>query len=625
MPRQGETEVRRAQLIAPFGVGAMVVSRDGVSMICAGLDDWFVHDADSRRSLDVEEFNVHEWRLERYLRVNHFRLPPDYREPHPGQDNTNVKLRVPAWRFPLWHWCPKCKRLQEFGRAQREPSLCKHCSEGEEKRWKTRMVQVRFVAMCEHGHLQDFPWREWVHGNRDTICDGQLYLKSLRGLGLGSLRVECSCGEKRSLAGITRPLKSFLCRGHRPWLGDAEPESCGLPLRGTLRNATNVYFADVRSAIYLPRGGAVVPDELVALFEQPPLSTVVSILRDTSVLRVPSLRGTKYSGLLQEYTDQQIEAAIRIFQGERVHDAPLDENIPEDRIEEELRRGEFLVLRQSQASSELRVKLCQVEEYQQGIFPVATYFTLLSLIPKLRETRALAGFSRVVPENGLGLETRKRMLWREMPTGDEAWLPATVVYGEGLYLELNDVRLRSWESIKEVRERAEALERRYRKVQQDRKLRDRSITPRLLLIHTLAHLIINQLTFECGYSTASLRERLYISDGSTGTSMAGLLIYTAAGDSEGTLGGLVRMGTPGNLERVLRNAIEGARWCSADPICLELGWRGQGPDSCNGAACHNCSLIPETSCELFNRFLDRSMLIGDQESGLVGFFSSLTL
>lgn len=623
MTGRGETEVRRGHLIAPFGVGAMVVSKDGVSMICAGLDDWFISDGNSIGTLDVEEFTIHEWRLERYLRVSHFRLPPDYREPHPGQDSTNAKLTVPAWRFPLWHWCPKCKRLQEFGCAQREPTLCKYCSEGEKKRWKTEMVQVRFVAMCERGHLQDFPWREWAHGSGDTVCNDQLYLKSLGGLGLGTLRVECSCGASRSLAGITSPLKSFPCRGHRPWLGDIEPESCGLPLRGTLRNATNVYYADVRSAIYLPRGGAVVPDELVALFEQPPLSTVASILKDTGGLNVTNLRRNKFGRLLHGYTDQQIEAAIQMIQGERVHDAPLDENIPEDEIEEEIRRSEFSVLRQPQASLELKVNLRSVDDYQQDIFPVARYFRQLSLIPKLRETRALVGFSRVVPENDLGLETRKRMLWRKMPDEGDAWLPATVVYGEGIYLELDEERLRQWESREEVRERAKALDQRYRKVQEERKLRGRNITPRLLLIHTLAHLMINQLTFECGYSTASLRERLYISDGSADTSIAGLLIYTAAGDSEGTLGGLVRMGTPGNLERVLRNSIEGARWCSADPICLELGRRGQGPDSCNGAACHNCSLTPETSCELFNRFLDRSMIVGDQESGLIGFFSDL--
>ena len=148
----------------------------------------------------------------------------------------------------------------------------------------------------------------------------------------------------------------------------------------------------------------------------------------------------------------------------------------------------------------------------------------------------------------------------------------------------------------------------------------------MLLVHTLAHLLINQLTFESGYSSAALRERLYVADATESQPMAGLLIYTAAGDSEGTMGGLVRMASPGLLEHVLRNAIDGAGWCSADPICMELGATGgQGPDSCNNAACHNCALVPETSCELFNRFLDRAMVVGDNQSNMEGFFSTASL
>jgi len=105
-----------------------------------------------------------------------------------------------------------------------------------------------------------------------------------------------------------------------------------------------------------------------------------------------------------------------------------------------------------------------------------------------------------------------------------------------------------------------------------------------------------------------------------GTSgMAGVLIYTAAGDSEGSMGGLVRMGEPGILEYTLARALERAQWCSSDPVCIES--KGQGPDSCNLAACHSCSLLPETSCEEQNRLLDRGVVIGTLEEPDSGFFS----
>jgi hypothetical protein len=143
------------------------------------------------------------------------------------------------------------------------------------------------------------------------------------------------------------------------------------------------------------------------------------------------------------------------------------------------------------------------------------------------------------------------------------------------------------------------------------------------VLGTFAHLLINQLTFECGYSTAALRERLYISEAAEAP-MAGVLIYTAAGDAEGTMGGLVRMGKPGYLEPAILAALRSALWCSADPVCMEIGTQsGQGPDSCNLAACHNCCLVPETACEEFNRFLDRAVVVGLLENREMGFFHGL--
>jgi hypothetical protein len=106
--------------------------------------------------------------------------------------------------------------------------------------------------------------------------------------------------------------------------------------------------------------------------------------------------------------------------------------------------------------------------------------------------------------------------------------------------------------------------------------------------------------------------------------MAGLLIYTAAGDSEGTMGGLVRMARQDNLKPVFAAALNDAHWCSTDPVCMDAGEKGQGPDSCNLAACHGCVLLPETSCEEFNRFLDRGLVIGTFDNPDLGYFSSLT-
>jgi len=104
--------------------------------------------------------------------------------------------------------------------------------------------------------------------------------------------------------------------------------------------------------------------------------------------------------------------------------------------------------------------------------------------------------------------------------------------------------------------------------------------------------------------------------------MAGVMIYTASGDTEGSLGGIVRQAEPRNLERSIRYSLSEGQWCSSDPVCSET--IGQGSDGANLAACHSCALLPETSCEYGNRLLDRVLVLGDAAGEKAGYFSELT-
>ncbi len=150
---------------------------------------------------------------------------------------------------------------------------------------------------------------------------------------------------------------------------------------------------------------------------------------------------------------------------------------------------------------------------------------------------------------------------------------------------------------------------------------NRDINPAFVLIHTFAHLLIKRLCFNCGYGSSSLREKIYFSS-DPGERMNGVLIYTSSGDSEGSMGGLVRQGTEKFLSKLIKDAIEDSRWCSADPVCSDIGQSsGQGPDNVNGCACHNCCIVPETSCEEYNVLLDRSTLTGTLLNPEWGFFS----
>jgi hypothetical protein len=203
------------------------------------------------------------------------------------------------------------------------------------------------------------------------------------------------------------------------------------------------------------------------------------------------------------------------------------------------------------------------------------------------------------------------------------WLPAAEIFGEGLFIEFNERLIHAWEQQDDVRARALQMEQRVRSSDLanailTRRLDGREISARLIFIHTFAHLLIRELCYDSGYSSASLSERIYCRPHSDSVPQAGILIYTAAGDSEGTLGGLVRQGEPPRLSGSILRALESALWCSTDPICRESS--GQGYDKTNLAACHACSLLPETSCSFNNMLLDRSLVVDPSRAASVAMF-----
>lgn len=626
---RGGTPLRRAQLVSPFGVGAMVTGPDGISVMTAGLDAWFRREGGGENSsnLDTSEFAVEEWRLQRYLQVSGFRLPPDFRRFRARGPAAvpNTGLTVPMVRFPQVHFCRngKCLRLTQLPLHTRGRRRCPHCEKG----W---LVQVPFVAVCAAGHAQDFPFREWVHRSLSPSCNGVLRLRSTGGASLAAQVVECDCGMSRTMASITdggtdrshlssnlAPGEAYTCPGKTPWHGTEDSAGCGNTIKGSLRSASNVYYAVTRSSIYLPQSNDPDIEAVLELFDRHVgLSTVLQLLRDTGQKGSPAtIRNIHRSGL-EGFPDATLQAALDTYFSDRP-DVPREEDSPPAEGEAEFRRAEFDVLRLPQRHAEIESRATPISAYGPWL---AAHLERVVLIDRLRETRALVGFERIVPETPARLEERKRLLRRPAPPTTEDWLPATLVYGEGIFLAFNEAKLREWESRPGVTARAALLHSNFTGAATRRGLAERELPARLPMIHTFAHLLINQLTFECGYSSASLRERLYAS--LPPRAMAGVLIYTAAGDAEGTMGGLVRMGRPEHLTRAVTQALEGATWCSADPVCMEVGsTSGQGPDSCNLAACHNCALVPETACEQFNRFLDRGLVVGSIEDESLGYFT----
>jgi hypothetical protein len=248
-------------------------------------------------------------------------------------------------------------------------------------------------------------------------------------------------------------------------------------------------------------------------------------------------------------------------------------------------------------------------------------------VTRLREVKALKAFTRVVPP--ADWKDREASPFAPISREPHNWLPAVEVKGEGIFVELAREEILRWEKIfSKVKvdggdlSIAEKVNANYiadwnRRFGDDAGPPPKVITPRFLLVHSFAHALVHSLTIESGYSGSSIRERLYISDGDK--PMAGVLIYTATPDADGTLGGLCRQAEPDRFVELVRDGIKHLEWCSSDPLCIDGAMTQSEP--LNHAACHACMLVSETSCEEFNRLLDRTTLVGTPADRSLGYFS----
>lgn len=582
----GRNEVRRSQSVVPFGVGSIVEFPDE-ALMPAGLEAWPLQ----------EPLQIRDDRLARRLRVDHFRVPP----PKPDRNSPpGTTAPLPFVRFPQWHFCPRCRWLKKAELHDPRRPRCdnvgvsprladKPCGTLEEKR-RPRMLPLRFVAVCEAGHIEDFPWNAWAHAEKGKLLDRtagckpeSLYFYATQLGGLAGLMVKCTtCPAKRSLMGAIGPdgLKGLSCSGLRPWLGVEGGEPCMAPtgLVALQRGASNLYFPDVQSSILIP----------------PYCSSVHRVLEDPLVRE--TLDSARYDGKIPEETIAAVArmsgvdvAELRGAVEERDRfrkTVVLDSE--EDEDEATFRYAEYQALqRMRRATGDDLV--CRPQDPTRYGEIVRGCFEHISIVERLAETRALTGFSRIRPSaQVISALSLRRVNWR----------PAFRVFGEGIFLTLRSEKMQKLVDDSKLA----AVMRRATGVPSFRL----PITIELIFLHTLAHLIIKRLGFEAGYGASSIRERIYSAPEGHPHRMCGMLLYTAAGDADGTLGGLVELGKPGALERTLAAALEDARWCASDPVCVESA--GQGPGSLNIAACHACALLPETSCEFQNRLLDRRLV-----------------
>lgn len=584
-------DVRPSQVITTFGPGA-IVDLQTLSVIVAGIDRWATD----------EDLAIHEPRLQRALRVNRF-FPA---KPCVGSF-FNRRGTVPTYLFPRYQVCPVCRTLSVMGEGYTEYDprwqeiACKAPGCRGRGRHRATTIPAPFIVACPSGHIDDFPWRDYVHRGAAS-CRKRMQLFSVARTGtVADILVQCECGQTRSASdafGEHRADALGQCTRRRPWLNSPDSGACAHAgdVRAMQRGATNAWFPVVRSALAVREAAT-------------PIGSALNACAPKQIERIDSL------DKLKTLVEMGMFPSLEGFPGEDVWIAILRQRGEVEADEIDLRWPEWLAFREPAPSTSDKAELfLQPGEVPDGFRELVARVVIAR---KLLEVRALVGFTRL-DAAGVGTDDALRPgiapIYRNRPD----WLPAVEVRGEGIFIELAEGAVATWEAKPDVQARARAMAEKFRQWETERGSEPSPFPgARYVLLHSLAHTLIRQLSLNCGYSASSVRERVY-SSADPKRAMAGILLYTASPDSEGSLGGLVDLGSPQRFPDLFRGALASAARCSSDPLCAD-----HQPDvhaTINAAACHACILASETSCETFNRFLDRSVLVPTMAAGSLAFF-----
>ncbi len=609
-------EVRRGQLLYNYGPGAIIDFRtpDGaaISVLNGSLERW-ENEEFFQNKKTLQSLKISERRLQKKLKVNFFVAPPlNPDENEDGADKKNYFGELVGVRFPKYLQCPNCNEIKENKNWEKgdfgEPSRwCGKCSNIEKKIF---VIPTRFILICPEGHVDEFPWDimfyEINHTKPDCRSKKRYAIQQQSTIGLSGMKLKClNCNNTVSFESVyTKKFSNQLvCSGRHIWKGPNVIEECSASPRVTQRGASNAYFPCTVSVISIP------PFNYQFENIMPPNQAELLMHMSDKNDRKKYLELLEKTGqLMGNKTINQINEIIEKFK--------LAEK-DADMIN--LKSDEYRTL--TEASKDFEIS----NEYDFEAYPVEMsnylkpYISKIIKVTKLREVRAIRGFTRVYPPTTPFIRGSSKIV--ELGTKDFGWLPAVENKGEGIFIEINRDILNNIKKSKNLISRVEEISNSF---SSDFSARNKSqklpieINLSMIFAHTLSHALIREFSVTCGYSTSSLKERIYSDEGNT--EMCGVLIYTSSSDSDGTLGGLSRIADEDRFTEIFINAIKNISWCSSDPICSEN--KSSLRDDFILSSCHSCLLIPETSCEFFNRYLDRKLLV-DNENSKNSTFSSL--
>lgn len=578
-------QIRPSQVTRTFGPGS-IYDNQRDSMVVMGLEYW--NPSKFRPIRDELLLRQIRNKLQNIDRLVSMSSPED------GESPGKVQVRS----FPTWGFCSRCHKLvrgRDYGVRAGIRCDSEMCAGRERETGGPKTYPVRFVAACQNGHLDEFPWYEWVHRTPEQrhACSrdrANLYLETdPRYISAASSTVGCrncdapqqSLGSAMSKNGLRSVTPG--CTRRRPWLGDREAicqDADGGPvqMKGMFKGSTNMYFPLPQSAITIPPFSDDLAEKISA---------------EGAEIQKFRQESSDFNGWL--ITKFDLESPARPAARWTLKDALQKISDLEDFSKNEeidVRQLEFGALSSKHDSNDK-------EFVTENISAIPTrmldnHMVSAVVVKRARVVSALPGFTRLDPP-----DPRSGQRIAHLTRGRLDWLPVVENKCEGIFLSFDSAALDTWEGGHDVA---------YRFGQIAASLGDPPADQgryraKYVFLHTLSHLTMKLLAKAAGYSLASFTERIYCGDG-----MAGILIFTSSPSSDGALGGMAELGR-GDYPKIwpiIRNAISEASRCSCDPLCAS-----RDPSKTLrplGAACHACVLLPETCCENANTLLDRTMV-----------------
>lgn len=580
-------EVRRSQIVTIYGPGSIMNLKSGnatISIIMGDLHSWSFEKTGNTKVSKHQRFiddRLAKSIQEKYgIKVNYFKLAPiEVSDKARGfGSNEAPKANLVGNIFPKQMVCRVCSKVKDLSEWEPDATnktqrrYCPSCSIGKKYEY---VLPSRFVTACQNGHIDEFPYRWWLSQrgeNIDPQCmHDNIKLKQQKGLGLGSLILSCEdCDGFASMSGIFSKdgLKGFKCRGKNPWKMDENENidfDCSAPLKAQQRNSKSLWQPIAVSSIFVPpwddRTANSINDWWTRIIKRTSKSDR-KLYIENNLIDINDESNTNY-------TASELHNLVEIEV----------ENNSKSNID--LKIDEYLAFTKNQETiddTHFKTRIMATPE------TVKNFVTQVSEVTKLREVRALAGFKRL---NG---RDEKNNIGRDI-LFENNWLPVTEVFGEGFFIEFNHKKILEFIKNDEIAN----------KDLENITIKMNDMDRKYVFLHSLSHIIMKGASIEAGYSLSSIRERVYAGD-----NQCGILIYTSASDSEGTLGGLSRLAKPERLARIFKHSYFSASKCSNDPLC-SYGSLSDSEEQ-NGSICHSCLLIPETSCENFNSRLSRVII-----------------